>query len=179
MPLHYNLQVEIFDVWGIDFMGPFQKSHDSEYILIAVDYVLKWVEALPCRVADARHTRKMFHEVIFPCFGTPRMVISDGGSHFIDKTFRAFLRELGAKHNIATPYHPQTSGQVETSNKQIKKILQKTANAMGKGWKDKLPYALWAYMTTYKTPIGKSSFHLIYGKSSIYQLSLNIELTGL
>ena len=48
MPHHYNLQVEIFDVWGIDFKGPFQKSHDSECILIAVDYVLKWVEALPC-----------------------------------------------------------------------------------------------------------------------------------
>ena len=48
MPLHYNLQVEIFDVWGIDFMGPFQKSHDSEYILVIIDYMSKWVEALPC-----------------------------------------------------------------------------------------------------------------------------------
>ena len=83
----------------------------------------KWVEALPCRAAIARHARKMFHEVIFPRFGTPRMVISDGGSRFIDKTFRAFLKELGAKHNIATPYHPQTSGQTETSNKQNKNIL--------------------------------------------------------
>ena len=55
MPLHYNLKIEIFDVWGIDFMGPFQKSQDCEYILVAVDYVSKWVEALPCRVADARH----------------------------------------------------------------------------------------------------------------------------
>ena len=123
MPLHYNLQIEIFDVWGIDFMGPFQKFQGCEYILVAVDYVSKWVEALPCQAIDARHARKMFHEVIFPRFGTPRMVISDGGSHFIDKTFRAFLRELGAKHNIATPYHPQTSGQAETSNKQIKNIL--------------------------------------------------------
>ena len=85
MPLHYNLQVEIFDVWGIDFMGPFQKSHDSEYILIVVDYVSKWVEALQCRAADARHARKMFHEVIFPRFGTPRMVISDGGSTSLTK----------------------------------------------------------------------------------------------
>ena len=110
MPLHYNLQVETFNVWGIDFMGPLQKSHDSEYNLIAIDYVSKWVEALPCRATDAKHTRMMFHEVIFPRFGTPRMMISDGGSHFIDKTFRAFLKELGAKHNIATPYHPQTSG---------------------------------------------------------------------
>jgi hypothetical protein len=137
MPLNFNLQ---FDVWGIDFMGPFQKSH--EYILIDVDYMSKWVEALPCRAAEAKHARKMFYEVILPRFGTPRIVISDGGSHFIDKTFRAFLRELGEKHNIATPYHPQTSGQAETSNKQIKNILQKMVNEMGKGWENKLPDVL-------------------------------------
>ena len=94
MPLHYNLQIEIFDVWGIDFMGPFQKSQDCEYILVVIDYVSKWVEALPCRAADAKHARRMFHEVIFPRFGTPRMVIGDRGSYFIDKTFRAFLKEL-------------------------------------------------------------------------------------
>jgi transposase InsO family protein len=127
-------------MWGIDFKGPFQNSQD--YIIVDVDYVSKWVEALPCQATNAKHARKMFHEVIFPRFGTPRMVISDGGSHFIDKTFRAFLRELGAKHNIATPYHPQTSGQAETLNKQIKKILQKTVNEMGKGWKNKLLDAL-------------------------------------
>jgi transposase InsO family protein len=85
----------------------------------------------------------MFHEVIFPRFGTPKMVISDGGSHFIDMTFQNFLKDLGSRHNIATPYHPQTSGQAETSNKQIKNILQKMVTQMGKGWKDKLP-ALWA-----------------------------------
>ena len=78
MPLHYNLQLEIFDVWGIDLMGPFQKSQDYEYILVAVDYVSKWVEALPCRAANAKHARRMFHEVIFPRFGTPRLVVSVG-----------------------------------------------------------------------------------------------------
>ena len=93
------------------------------------------------------------------------MMISDGGSHFIDKTFRTFLKELGAKHNIATPYNLQTSGQVETSNKQIKNIMQKTVNVMGKGWKDKLPDALWAYRTASKTPIDMSPFQLVYGKS--------------
>jgi hypothetical protein len=123
IPLNYNLQVELFDVWGIDFMGPFLKCKDCEYILVAIDSVSKWLEALPCRAADAKHARKMFQEIIFPHFGTPRMVISFGWSHFIEKTFQKFLRELGAQYNIATPNHPQTSGQAETSNKQIKNIL--------------------------------------------------------
>ena len=132
MPLTYNLQVELFDVWGIDYMGPFPKFHNCEYILVAVDYVSKWVEAMPCTAADAKHTRKVFHKIIFPRFGTPRMVISDGGSHFINMAFQNFLKELGTKHNIATPYHPQTSSQAKTSNKQIKNILQKTFDEMGK-----------------------------------------------
>ena len=81
----------------------------------------------------------MFQEIIFPRFGVPRVVISDGGSHFIDRTFRKCLSELGVDHQVATPYHPQMSGQVETSNKQIKHILQKTVNATGKGWKTNYP----------------------------------------
>jgi len=88
MPLRTNLQIELFDVLGIDYMGPFQRSEDGEFILVAVDYVSKWVEALPCRDVDSKHAKKMFHKVIFPRFGTPRMVISDGGSHFIDKSFK-------------------------------------------------------------------------------------------
>ena len=105
MPLTYNLQFELFDVWGIDFMGPFLKSHDCEYILVAVDYVSKWVESLPCRAADAKHARKMFHEIIFPRFRTPRMVISDGGSHFIDKDLPSLPKRTRRKtqHRYTLP----------------------------------------------------------------------------
>jgi hypothetical protein len=123
MTLILNLQIDIFDVCGIDFMGPFPNSEGWEYILVAIDYVSKWVQALPCRAADAMHSKKMFHEVIFLRYGVPRIVISDGGSHFIDQTFWKALSEVGVDHRIATPYHPQTSGQAETLNKQIKNIL--------------------------------------------------------
>jgi hypothetical protein len=87
MPLISNLLSDIFDVWGIDFMGPFPNSEGCEYFLVAIDYVPKWVEALPCRAANAMHSKKTFHEVIFLRYGVPRIVISDGGSHFIDRTF--------------------------------------------------------------------------------------------
>jgi hypothetical protein len=98
IPLISNLQLDIFDVWGIDFMGSFPNSEGCEYILVAVDYVSKWIEALPCRAADAMHSKKMFHEVIFLRYGVPTIVISDGGSHFIDRTFRKALSKVGVDH---------------------------------------------------------------------------------
>jgi len=93
-------------------MGPFVKSQNYEYILVVVDYVSKWAEAMTCKKAGSRHSKKMFEEVIFPRFGTPRMVISDGGTHFTDKKFHSYLQAHGIRHNVATPYHPQTSGHV-------------------------------------------------------------------
>ena len=112
-------------------MGPFPKLKNCEYILLVVDYVSKWVEAIPCRAGDAKNSKRIFEETIFPCFGVPRIVISDGGIHFIDRNFHKYLSRHGMRRNITTPYHPQTSGQAETSNKQIKNILQKMINEMG------------------------------------------------
>jgi hypothetical protein len=135
MSLTLNLQIGIFDVWGIDFMGPFPNSEGYEYILVVINYVSKWVEALPCQAADAMHLKKMFHEVIFPRYRVPRIVISDGGSHFIDPTLQKALSEVRVDWRIATPYHPQMSNQAKTSNKQIKNILQKIVNQMDRSWR--------------------------------------------
>jgi hypothetical protein len=80
MPLNYNLQIDIFDVWGIDFMGPFTNSR-YEHILVTVDYVSKWVEAIPCRRASTEESISLIKNVIFPRYGVPRILISDGGTH--------------------------------------------------------------------------------------------------
>jgi transposase InsO family protein len=140
---------------------------------VAVDYVSKWVEGMPCRAADSRSSKRIFEKIIFSRFGVPRMVISNGGSHFIDKGFQRYFSRHGIHHNVATPYHPQTSGQAEISNKQIKNILQKMVNEMGIGWNDRLPDALWAYKTAYKTPIEMSPYQLVYGKT--YHLPIELE----
>jgi hypothetical protein len=165
MPLTLNLQIDIFDVWGIDFMRPLPNLEGCEYILVVVDYVSKWVEALPCRATDAVHSKKVFYEVIFLRYGVPRLVISDGGSHFNDRTFWKAFTEVGVDHRIATPYHPQRSGQGETSNKQIKNILQKAMNQMGRSWRSKLSEALWVYRIAYKMSIGMTPYHLVYEKT--------------
>ena len=107
MPLKGILEVEIFDVWGIDFMGPFPGSLGNKYILVMVDYVSKWVEAIPTLTNDARVVMKMLKKVIFPRFGTPRALISDGGSHFCNNVIEALLKKYGAMHKVATPYYPQ------------------------------------------------------------------------
>jgi hypothetical protein len=89
MPLKYNLQINIFDVCGIDFMGPFKNSCGYEHILVMVDYVSKWVEAMPCHKASTEESITMIKNVIFPRFDTPRILISDGGTHFTGKNFKS------------------------------------------------------------------------------------------
>ncbi|CAM8904948.1 unnamed protein product [Rhodiola kirilowii] len=108
MPQQSILSVEIFDVWGIDYMGPFPSSYGNQYILVAVDYVSKWIEAVASPTCDAKVVTRLFKKIIFPRFGVPRTVISDGGSHFKEKHFEALLRKYGVSHMVATPYHPQT-----------------------------------------------------------------------
>jgi hypothetical protein len=158
MPLKYNLQIDIFDVWGIYFMGPFKNSFGFEYILVMVANVSKWVEAIPCRKASTEESITMIKNVIFPHFGTPRILISDGGTHFTGKNFKKCLSKLGIEHRVSTTYHPQTNGQAKTSNRQLKSVLNKTIEKGGKDWSKKLDRALWAYQTAFKTPIGMTPY---------------------
>ncbi|XP_021730676.1 uncharacterized protein K02A2.6-like [Chenopodium quinoa] len=146
-------------------MGPFPSSYGNRYILVAVVYVSKWVEAIATPTNDARVVSKFFKKIIFPQFFMLRVLISDRGTHFLEHRFEAMLKKYGVQHRLGIGYHPQTSGQVEISNRVIKSILEKTVARTRKDWSAKIDDALWAYRTTFKTPIGTTPYRLVYGKA--------------
>ncbi|RDX99834.1 pol, partial [Mucuna pruriens] len=144
MPQQPILFCEVFNVWGIDFMGPFPISKGNSYILLAIGYVSRWVEA-----KDAKVVMSFLKSNIFYRFGMPKVLISDQGSHFCNKTMSTLLEKYGVVHRVATTYHPQTNNQDEVFNREIKKLLQKMANPS----------------QTYRTPLGMSPYQIIFGKA--------------
>nr|GEW62798.1 reverse transcriptase domain-containing protein [Tanacetum cinerariifolium] len=125
MPQNSIQVCEIFNVWGIDFMGPFLSSRGSKYILVAVDYLSKWVEAKALLTNDARVVVK-FLKSLFARFGTPGAIIIDHGTHFCNDQFVNVMLNYGVTDRLSTAHHPQTSGQVEVSNRGLKSILERT-----------------------------------------------------
>nr|GEU80581.1 reverse transcriptase domain-containing protein [Tanacetum cinerariifolium] len=161
----YVIQIcEIFDVWGIDFMGPFPSLRGNRYILVAVNYLSKWVEAKALPTNDARVVVK-FLKYLFARFETPRAIISDRVTHFCNDKFAKVMSKYGVTHRLSTAYHPQTSGQVEVSNRDLKHILERTVRENRASWSEKLDDALWAFRTAYKTPIECTPYKLVYEKS--------------
>ncbi|GJW69176.1 reverse transcriptase domain-containing protein [Tanacetum coccineum] len=126
---------------GIDNMGPFPSSRNNKYILVAIDYISKWVEVEALPNNDARVVFKFLRK-LFSIFGVPKALISDRRKHFYNSLLEKTLKKYGVTHRLPTLYHPQTSGQTENTNRAIKRILERTINGNRKEWADKLDDAL-------------------------------------
>nr|GEU98465.1 reverse transcriptase domain-containing protein [Tanacetum cinerariifolium] len=149
---------------GIDFMGPFPSLRENRYILVAVDYFSRWIEAKALPTNDARVVVK-FLKSLFARFETPTAILSDHGTYFCNDKFAKVMSKYGVTHRLSTSYHPQTSGQVEVSNRGLKRILERTVGENRASWLEKLDDALWAFRTAHKTPIGCTPYKLLYGIS--------------
>ena len=118
----------------------------------------KWVEAIAAPKNDIETIIKFLKKNIFSRFRVPRVLISDGGSHFCNAQLQKVLGHYHVRHKVVSPYHPQTNDQAEVSNRELKRILEKTVASSRKDWASKLNNALWAYRTAFKTSIGLSPF---------------------
>ncbi|GKC76021.1 reverse transcriptase domain-containing protein [Tanacetum coccineum] len=158
-------------------MGPFLSSRGNKYILVAVDYLSKWVKAKALPTNDARVVVKILKS-LFGQFGTPRAIISDRGTHFCNDQIAKVILKYGVIHSLSTAYHPQMSGQVEVLNYCLKRILERTVGENRTSWSDKLDDALWAFRTAFKTPIGCTLYKLVYRKACHLPIELEHKPIG-
>ena len=125
MPLRPLMGARAFAKWGIDFVGPIDqpaaRTHD-QYIIVATDYMTKWVEAKATPKNDAHTTAKFLYENVFTRYGLPIEIMSDRGSHFLNKVIEHLLNEFMVVHRKLAPYHLQANGQAKSTNKILKAI---------------------------------------------------------
>ncbi|GKE20154.1 reverse transcriptase domain-containing protein, partial [Tanacetum coccineum] len=139
---------------------------------VVVDYVSKWAKAQALPTKEARVVITFLKKLLCH-FRMPKALIRDRGTQFCNKIMEKTMKRYGVNHRFSTSYHPQTSGQVENTNKALKRILEKTVKDNFAIWSRKLNDALWAFHTAYKTPTGTTPYKLIYGKN--YHLPFEIE----
>ena len=134
--------MELFDIWGMDYMGPFPSSFNHKYILLAVEYVSKWVEAMQTHTNDARVVENFLRSHIFTRFGTPWALITYGETYFCNRVIDNVLRKYSVRNHTSLSYHLQTNEQDKVSNREIKSILEKTVNSSKNDWARKIDDSL-------------------------------------
>ncbi|RVW25856.1 Retrovirus-related Pol polyprotein from transposon 412 [Vitis vinifera] len=135
-------------------------SDGHEFVLVAIDYFTKWVEAASYARLTSARVASFIRSHIICCYGVPHELISDRGAHFRAEV-DTLLQEYGIRHHRSSMYRPQTNGAMEAANKNIKRILRKMVET-SRDWSEKLPFALWAYRTSFRTSTGATPYSLVY-----------------
>nr|KYP39221.1 Transposon Ty3-I Gag-Pol polyprotein [Cajanus cajan] len=166
--LHHMLAAWPFSQWGMDILGPFPPAKGQlKFLLVAIDYFTKWIEACPLAKITTENVRKFTWRNIVCRFRIPHTIITDNGRQFIAEEFEVFLQELGIKHLPTSVEHPQTNAQAEAANKVILWELKKRlGNAKGE-WPDMLPSILWAYHCPPQSTPQDPPYRLTYGADAM------------
>ena len=177
MPLCPILTSSAFSKWGIDFIGPINPlAHrtKAQYIIVAIDYLTKWVEAKATQKNDAQTIACFLYEYVFTRYGLPIEIVSDIGTHFINEVIHYLLDEFMVIHKKSAPYHPQANGQAESLNKILCIVLTKIVGNSRTNWELKLNSSLWAYRVAYKSAIGTTPFNMVFGLDAILPIEFLI-----
>nr|GEZ78144.1 reverse transcriptase domain-containing protein [Tanacetum cinerariifolium] len=164
-------------VHGKEALDIFEACHNGPTMGHHVDYLSKWVEVNALPTNDARVVCK-FLKSLFARFGSPRAIISDRGTYFCNDQFSKVMLKYGVTHQLSTAYHPQTSGQVEVSNRGLKRILERTIGENRASWSDILDDALWAFAQHTKHPSGVLLTSLYMGKPAIFRSNSSTKPIG-
>ncbi|MCO5593442.1 hypothetical protein L7F22_047456 [Adiantum nelumboides] len=131
MPLRPMMGARAFAKWGIDFVGLIQPPAyrtQAQYIIVATDYLTKWVEARATRKNDARTTTAFLYDNVLTRYGLPIEIVNDRGTHFLNEIIEYLPIEFMVIHNKSAPYHPQANGQAENTNKILSSVLTKVVS---------------------------------------------------
>ena len=164
-----------FSVWGIDVIGRVAPKtlNRHEYILVAIDYFTKWVKAAFYFVLKVKHVARFIENNIICWFWEPQEIISDNGSHFEGEVTR--ITELySIKHHKSLLYWPQTNRVVGATNKNVKNILSKMVVTY-KDWAEKLPFALWGYITSIRASTEATPYSLVYRNVALLPIEVKIQ----
>ncbi|KAL4580201.1 hypothetical protein LXL04_016385 [Taraxacum kok-saghyz] len=164
-----------FFQWGIDIVGPFPMAPGKlKFLVVAIDYFSKWVEAEPLAVISGKNIVKFVWRQIVCRFGLPNVIISDNGKQFASNPFTGWCKKMNIQQKFSSVAHPQANGQVEVTNRTIVKGI-KTRLGRAKGsWVDELQSVLWSYRTTVRTATQETPFSLVYGSEAIIPVELTI-----
>ena len=165
--------VDVFSHWSVDFAGPFpEDTHTgSRYVIFAVDFLSRWVEAKAVRNADAASAATFLYEDVICRYGTPETLQSDNGSHFINEIITNLNTILGIHHKRSTPYYPQSNGRVERVVGTIKTSMKKAVDELGADSNEKIPWTgclaavLWVYRCTAHSTTRVSPAFLVFGSN--------------
>ncbi|CAJ2661849.1 unnamed protein product [Trifolium pratense] len=157
-----------FSWWGMDLLGPFPTAAgQNKYLIVAVDYFTKWIEAEPLAHITTFNVLRFFKRNILARFGIPQVVITDNGTQFTDKKVREFMAKIGTTQHFTSVEHPQTNGQAEAANRVILRGLKRRLDEAKGKWTEELHSVLWSYRTTPHSTTGETPFRLTYGTEAV------------